>query len=464
MRKLLLLNYVVIAALSCLLASTAHARSPALLNPIERIAYSDDWRQQVVRSVETGGSVFVIARVGDHACKPIITSAPKIKRFAMLPTTIDVPSGRGGQTGDFYEALVPLNPVSCRLSQYILFDWKPTRSGLVTIEIDGTVLVVDVRVTKQRSRLARPFFVGITNNHLLRAHCDRYCPREGELGANYTSLLTSHGVQPIQGWARLPPIRNERLDLDAGEERGMSFRQLVMDVAIFGRIGFPRASHYKDPVAYLRALEATIHAEKLQGRAWVYAVDEPLINNRLIDKLKTYRLLAPSAKVMVTTPYSKALAPYIDIFAPVYNQVAKGLAPRPRIGSSEFWSYPSCMGSCGPRRQSGKVITRKPGPDTGMADFLIDRPAKRLFQFFKDADALKLDAGLYYEATEPFRLIPAGHDLIKDAWNYGGNGDGLLVYPGRAGEYGLIRDQPLPSFRLKLIRYALQRWWGVFAY
>lgn len=406
----------------------------------------------------------MIARAGDHACKPIITSASEVKRYAILPTTIDVPSGRGGKTGEFYEALVPLNPVSCQLTPYILFDWTPAHSGLVTFEIDGTMLVVEVRVTKRRTRSRRPFYVGMTNNHLLRAHCDGYCPREGELGAAYTSLLTSHGVQPIQGWAGLPPIRNGRLDLDAGKERGMSFRQLVMDIAISGRIGFPRASHYKDPVAYLRALEATIHIEGLAGRAWVYAVDEPQITDRLIDKLQMYRLFAPSVKVMVTTPYSRKLAPYVDIFAPVYNQVAKGLAPRPTNSAFEFWSYPSCMGSCGPRRQSNKAIVRKAGPDTGMTDFLIDRPAKRLFQFFKDADDLKLDAGFYYEATEPFRLIPSGHDLIEDTWNYGGNGDGLLVYPGRNGELGLTTDQPLPSLRLKLIRHALQRWWGVFAY
>lgn len=446
-----------------LVSSAGADATPALLNPIERIAYSDDWRQQVTRTVQDGGSVFVVARIGSNACTSFKVSAQDAKRYVMLPTTIDIPSGRGGRTGAFYEALVPLNPISCQLSSYVLIDWRPQKTGMIEIQIDNTILIVDVHVTKPKTKTPRPFFVGITNNHLLRAHCGGYCRREGELGSAYGSLLTAHGIQPIQGWARLPPIRDGRLDLDAGKERGMSFRQLVMNVAISDRVGFPRAHHYKDKVAYLRALETTILAEGLQGHAWVYAVDEPRVSDALIDRLKPYRLFAPNVKIMVTTPYDRRLSPYIDIFAPVYNQVVTGKAEPARNSASEFWSYPSCMGSCGPRRQSNKPMQRKPGPDTGLTDFLIDRPATRLFQFFKDADALKLDAGLYYEATEPFRLIPSGMNLIQDPWNYGGNGDGLLIYPGRKGEYGLIKDQPLPSYRLKLIRYALQKWWGVFS-
>lgn len=447
--------HTIITILVALLCATTAAADPKLLHPIERIAYSSDWRSETIRHVPPGASTFVIIRTGSSACVSVETSFPSTT-YAMAPTPIGVPSGRGGQTGVFYEALVPLNPISCKLSEYILVDWTPMTDGTHTIHIDGTSLRVDINRTERTRITPRPFFVGMANIHLVKAHCRGYCPKEGELGRMYNRMLVDHGLQPIQNWARLPSIRNGRLDLDNGQNAGRSFRQLVMTSAISGLIGFPRASRYKDPIAYLRALEATVIAEDLQGQAWVYAVDEPKVNDALKRKLSLYRLFAPSVRVMVTTPYRADLADLVDIFAPVYNQLMNGQAIR---AGTETWSYPSCMGSCGPRRRLNVDPVRKSGPDTGMTDFLIDRPAPRLFQYFRNADKLGLVAGLYYEATEGYQLAQHGHDLIADPWNYGGNGDGLLLYPGRPGEYGLKSHQPLPSFRLKLIRHALQHWW-----
>ena len=70
------------------------------------------------------------------------------------------------------------------------------------------------------------------------------------------------------------------------------------------------------------------------------------------------------------------------------------------------------------------------------------------------------DGGLYYHAVEGYRLSPNGVYLLEDPWNFGGNGDGLLLYPGRPGEFGLTEHQPLPSLRLKLIRYAIEKFWS----
>ncbi len=438
-----------------MLTAQAVSAVPKLLHPVERIAYTTDWRTETARRVSPGDATFVIVRAGSSACVSVETSFPA-KTYAMAPTPISVPSGRGGKTGIFYEALIPLNPVSCKLSKYILVDWTPKAEGKYIFRVDGTPLRVNVAWRDQTKPIRRPFFIGIANSHLVKAHCFGYCRKEGELGQAYNRILTEHGLQPMQNWVRLPRLRDGRLDLDDGHETGTSFRQLVMIPAISGQIGFPRASRYNDPIAYLRALEATVSEEGLSGRAWVYAVDEPKVDGALKAMLKLYRLFAPSVRVMVTTPYRTDLADLVDIFAPVYNQLLNGHAAS---GGSETWSYASCMGSCGPRRRLNIEPARKPGPDTRLPDLLIDRPAERLFQFFRDADRLNLKAGLYYEATEGYQLAQHGHDLITDPWNYGGNGDGLLLYPGRPGEYGLTEHQPLPSMRLKLIRHALQRWW-----
>jgi|APSaa5957512493_1039668.scaffolds.fasta_scaffold231642_1 hypothetical protein len=112
------------------------------------------------------------------------------------------------------------------------------------------------------------------------------------------------------------------------------------------------------------------------------------------------------------------------------------------------------MGSCGPNRAYKNDIDRKAGPEVGRPDFLIDRPAGLILDYFKSLSNSKTQGGLYYHATEGHALYRKGIDVITDPWNFGGNGDGVLVYPGRPGEFGLKEHTALPSFRLKLIRHA----------
>ncbi len=66
---------------------------------------------------------------------------------------------------------------------------------------------------------------------------------------------------------------------------------------------------------------------------------------------------------------------------------------------------------------------------------------------------------MYYHAVEGHALYRKGIDVLTDPWNFGGNGDGVLTYPGRPGEYGLSAHTALPSFRLKLIGQAIERHW-----
>ena len=232
-------------------------------------------------------------------------------------------------------------------------------------------------------------------------------------------------------------------------------------LSAYSRVAPILGARYRDPVAYLRALQATVVREGLEGRAWVFAVDEPKVSQNLIDRLKMYRLFAPSVRVMVTTDYDPRLANYVDIFAPVYNRLFTDQGPDPAAYSGKsLWTYASCMGSCGPNRKRRIDAPKKPGPDTGLPDFLIDRPAERLFSFFRTVEETGMDGALYYEATEGYPLAARDLNLIEDPWNFGGNGDGLLFYPGRPGEFGLTAHQPLPSLRLKLIRYAIETWWS----
>ncbi len=436
------------------------AEAAAVLHPIERIAYSDDWRRKTERRLKAGGDVFVILRTAEDSCAAVRSEAPGFRVFAMLPIEIDTPSSKGGKTGTFHEALVPRNDISCKTSRYVFAEWRAALSGPVEIAIGDQAVTVDVYVDGVLTPPKRPFYVALTNSYLIKGHCDKYCPREAELAHKYSRLLERHGIQPMQNWIGLPPVRNGVLDLDRRSKRNMSFRQTTMAYAKSGVVGFPRMDGYRDNIAYLRALEATIQREKLQGRAWVYAVDEPRVNAKLVEKLKMYRLFAPSAKIMVTTGFDPSLEDVVDIFAPVFNRYAKLNAKgRRAYENKKLWSYASCMGSCGPNRKSDIDVVKRPGADTKLADFLIDRPAARLFQFFEGLEKNRADGGLYYEATEGYPLARKDVDLFTDTWNFGGNGDGLLLFPGRPGRFGLRQHQPIASLRLKLIRHAIQNFW-----
>ncbi len=470
MRRLKLIGSVLMAVgvsagLSVIVAHSSDLASdtptPALLHPIERIAFSTDWRSRTVRHVVRGGHVFLILRTGVDPCVPITVGAEGAQLYAMHPTRITAPSSRGSKTGLYYDALIPRSAANCALSPYVFADWAAYNAGPVSIQVGETQLKVDVKVRDRAAKPKRKLHIATTNFYLVKGHCRAYCPREGELAVKYAQALLEHGTVPIQNWVRLPPIKDGLLDLDRGSEKSASFRQTTLNFAGAGAVGFPRMTRYRDPVAYLQALEATVQQEDLVGRAWVFALDEPKISQNVIDRLKMYRLFAPSVKIMVTTGYDPRLADLVDIFAPVYNQLYTNRGPNPAdYGEKTLWTYASCMGSCGPNRKRKFDVPKRPGPDTGLPDFLIDRPAERLFTFFRTVEETGTDGALYYEATEAYPLAAKGLNLLEDPWNFGGNGDGLLFYPGRPSEFGLTEHQPLPSLRLKLIRYAIETYWS----
>jgi hypothetical protein len=433
----------------------------AVLHPIERIAFSDDWRTPTSRTGRAGDVAFVILRTPPNSCVPIRSRGAAVTLSQLYPIQIDTPSSEGGRTGPFYEIILPRTAATCTTSRYVLAEWTIAQDSTVQFDVGEARLIVHSQLDLRPRHPFKPFLVGQSNANLIRGHCPgQYCRKEAGLGASYAALLRAHGLSAIQNWAAVPPIRKGLLDLDHRSDAGLSFRQMVMARAPDGLVGLPRARRYADKTAYLRALEATIQSEGLQGQAWVYAVDEPADLDALKQELTAYRLLAPSVKIMVTTNRTAELDPLVDIYAPVLNHLVSSRYPNGEAYNDKtLWTYVSCQGSCGPNRAARPDAPKQPGPDTELPDLLIDRPAQRLFDWFDLAKAHGVSGLLYYEATEGYGLAQSGIDLLSDAWNFGGNGDGLLVFPGKPGQFGLDHHTPLPSFRLKLLRHAIQTRW-----
>lgn len=422
-----------------------------VLETIEQVAFSKDWRLKTQRTVPSGGHVVVIVGIGkEFACKPLNVSISDATIYVILPSKLTSPSSTAGKPGTYYDILAPWNQTTCNLSPFRLIEWKPEREGTVRLFTGGKEVRIDVTLRGRFTTASKPFHVGLSNSFLIKGHCKTYCPREAELGRKYKKLLQDHHITPIQSWVRVPPISGGRLDLKAGRNNGLSFWQLANDDQQ-RFINFPRQTHYQNRQAYLQALEQTIQEQNLTGRAWVYVRDEPHDLEALKRELRQYRKFSPSVLTMVTVPYRRDLKDLIDIFAP---NIAAWDRQETGYDGKSTWPYASCMGSCGPNRAYRNDTRREPGPEVGRPDFLIDRPARRIQDYFNDLSRSNANAGLYYHAVEGHALYRKGIDVLVDPWNFSGNGDGVLVYPGRPGELGLTEHTALPSFRLKLIRQA----------
>ncbi|BDG01722.1 DUF4091 domain-containing protein [Anaeromyxobacter oryzae] len=119
--------------------------------------------------------------------------------------------------------------------------------------------------------------------------------------------------------------------------------------------------------------------------------------------------------------------------------------------TKELWLYQSCMShGCG-----GTVNIGSPSDSdkyyTGWPSYMIDASATRnrameWFSFLEDASG-----ELYWETANAFT-----HDAWSNQWDFTGNGDGTLFYPGTPSRIGGKTDIPVASIRLKMIREGME--------
>jgi hypothetical protein len=131
---------------------------------------------------------------------------------------------------------------------------------------------------------------------------------------------------------------------------------------------------------------------------------------------------------------------------PSYEPFLRGAYGRAHGGEHRFWLYTSCQ-SYGCEGDDAAPLRF-----VGWPGYAIDQPpseARAMGWLSFEYDA---DGELYYQTTS---LLP---DAWVDSYNYGGNGDGTLFYPGVPGGRGSIpaiggrRPIPIESIRLKRIR------------
>ncbi|NBW81395.1 DUF4091 domain-containing protein, partial [bacterium] len=161
----------------------------------------------------------------------------------------------------------------------------------------------------------------------------------------------------------------------------------------------------------------------------------------LSEAAESLRLGAPTVAALVTIYPWQSLLDSIQIFAPLL-QVLEREGP-PMLGpDNELWAYVSCMShGCGNDRSSGEP------------DFVIERNASYIRVWPWMAEHHDLRRVLYYSVNNIWRKAKTTN-VWEDLWDFSGNGDGTLFYPGRPGEHCLTAHVPVPSLRLKYWRQA----------
>jgi hypothetical protein len=199
-----------------------------------------------------------------------------------------------------------------------------------------------------------------------------------------------------------------------------------------------------------------------------YTCDEPPLTCKWSDiPTRAASARAAGIRTLVTTTIQEAdqngVTGSIDIMVPVVNflespsgefagpQRAKydaWLAGSPR---RELWTYQSCMShGCG-----GTVNMGSPSATdkyyTGWPSYMIDASAVRNRAMEWISFENRLTGELYWETTQAFSADP-----WNSQWDFSGNGDGTLFYPGTPSKIGGTSQIPVGSIRLKMIREGME--------
>jgi hypothetical protein len=206
-------------------------------------------------------------------------------------------------------------------------------------------------------------------------------------------------------------------------------------------------------------------------RLFQYTCDEPPLTcawNDILTRAAAAKAADPQLRTLVTTTLQEAdahgVTQAIDLLVPVINYLddkpGSGFSgnQRPKYDAflaasprRELWGYQSCMShGCG-----GTVNFGSPSYSdqyfTGWPTYVIDASAVRNRAMQWLAFRYRLAGELYYETAMAY-----GHDPWTNQWDFSGNGDGTLFYPGTPARIGGATHVPVASIRLKMIREGME--------
>ena len=444
--------------------------------------------QVVVTGPASGVSVTADAPHG-----PGTLPAPKLFREAIIG--LANPSAADGATGGFPDALVPdVDDVVGEKRNAFPFDVPAGESRAVWVEFHvpqdavagtytGSVTVhaadgdaqVPVQLTvwdfalPSTSSLKSAF--GMTYGGLAKAH-GASGEAMTELRQRYAQLALDHRFT-ISGlwddgqtgdWSHFDSAYGPFLDGNASTQlKGAKLTSLQSGANLNS------AAEHSDWAAHFKS-------KGWFDRLFQYTCDEPPLTCQWSDiasRAQNAKQADPSFRTLVTTDMDQAqkngALDAIDVMVPLVNFMddrgldaygwTQGGPTRSQYDgflqkpNKELWLYQSCMShGCG-----GTVDIGNPTADqlyfTGWPSYAIDASnvRARAMEWFSFQYAATGE--LYYETTQGY--YDHG-DPWTDEWQFSGNGDGDIFYPGTVAKIGGTTDIPVASLRMKMIREGME--------
>lgn len=217
--------------------------------------------------------------------------------------------------------------------------------------------------------------------------------------------------------------------------------------------------------AYLKAFREHFDQKGWTAQLFFYAKDEPKPEDvPLVLQQSREARTVKRLPVLVTAPLHEQLTPAADIVSPVLNCFYERSGPKtcPRITSPEelrravgpsrqIWWYQACPAhGCDSGPFEDPELERA---YSGWPSYMVDHAtvlnrAMGVLNWLGGVDGELYFATIYaYNFRDPWS---------EGVWDFGGNGDGTLFYPGTPSKIGGRSHVPVESLRLKHLRDGLE--------
>lgn len=344
------------------------------------------------------------------------------KAYGIKPIQVKISSAKEYPNGTYHDALISLSLDNCENFEF----------GVLELSNSFKNQYIEINLTKRSDTFKNslPFLMPLEPYaYSLGLNRGNYVNGDEELSHLAMEALNEFGVQPIKNW--LEPYHNER---------EYNFQDYVLNYQTSNYINLPMIGD----INLINTSDFT---------PWFYVFDEPTEDYMptLKSDLQKIRRQYPRVKRMVTTSFRAKFD--IDIYCEVAQHITDKEVSLLEKNNKELWMYISCMShGCGPaRRYQKNPLKRLPSPYeylSGEPDLSIDAASNDIYAMYLLAMKYPIKALLYYNSIEQWSLTKYGINPNKDMYNFGGNGDGTLLYP------DLKNKSFTPSLRLLLIREA----------
>jgi glycosyltransferase involved in cell wall biosynthesis len=476
-----------------IMQSNADATQVQLTTLLERPEYllSTDWQSEISLKLSRGEKTLLTLKTNKWCGHlPVLSENLKavglqLRWYGGVGIPVKKPSYEGALLGKYVDALVPISSETtpCQGDGRNSFDWLFAE---LTVESDATsgtfsgallnrlhrsqngesladmanphwALKVDILPLEMPEVWSLPMRAEFTPFFASLAHYGRSGREEGELTLRYVRAMFEHRILPLKAWIKHPfqtvaERQAENFLLSRFPSQELSFSSTVLpSLPPWVRIDLPRidSASSEDRRAYWNRWHNYLESEsndtlesaliqRLKNQPIVYLWDEPTQEQftSLHEVASDVQVSAPSVSSLVTVYPWQSLQDAILIFAPLLQTLVREGKPS-LFENRELWSYVSCMShGCGSDYSSGEP------------DFVIERNSAYVRVWPWMADEYQLATVLYYSVNNVWRKAKS-QDPWEDLYDFTGNGDGTLFYPGRPGMYGLKDHVPVPSLRMK---------------